>query len=69
MTQDKNNISKAWKGITIAGIIIYLSAISYQAYRVYSAEDSTSSDYSNLTIMGSMFLFMLIMLRPVFKKW
>jgi hypothetical protein len=66
MTQDKNNISKAWKGITIAGIIIYLSAISYQ---VYSAEDSTSSDYSNLTIMGSMFLFMLIMLRPVFKKW
>lgn len=69
MTQEENNISKGRKTFTIAGIVIFLTAIGYQTYRVFSKETQTGDDYSNLTIMGSMFIVMLVLLRPVFKKW
>jgi uncharacterized membrane protein len=69
MTQEQNNISKGWKTFTTAAIAIFILAIAYQAYGVFSKETQTGKDYSNLTIMASIFILMLILLRPVFKKW
>ena len=70
MTQEQNdNTSKGQKMFTIGGIVVFVLAITYQAYRVFSQETQTGDDYSSLTIMCVMFIVMLITLRPVMKKW
>jgi len=69
MTQEQKNTSKGQKNFTIAGIVIYILAIAYQTYRAFSKDTISADDYSNLTIMGVLFIVMLVTLRPVFKKW
>jgi len=69
MSEEQNKLSQGWKMWTICGIVIFLLAIAYQTYRVFSKDTIAGDDYSNLTIMGVMFIVMLVTLRPVFKKW
>ena len=69
MSEEQNKNSSGSKTFTIAGIVVFLAAIGYQAYRAFSKDAVTSDDISSLTIMGVMFIVMLVTLRPVFKKW
>ncbi|MBI3501013.1 MAG: hypothetical protein HY063_04400 [Bacteroidetes bacterium] len=69
MTQEQDKLSKGWKIWTISGIVIFVAAIAYSAYRTFGQDSVTSGDYSQLTMMGVLFIVMLVTLRPVFKKW
>lgn len=69
MTEEQNKFSKGQKIWIISGIVIFIVAIGYQLFRVFSKDTVTGDDISNLTMMGVMFIGTLVMMRPGLKRW
>ena len=66
MTTEPTKISTNWKIFIIAGVLINLGAIAYMSYMVYQSGDY--SGIGNLTMMGVLFINMLIFLRIGMKR-
>ncbi len=70
MTKAQDKISGTLKGVTIAGIAIFLIAIIYQSYQVFFSNTTPSPGFSTLGLLVGMFVVMIVLLyKPVFKKW
>lgn len=60
MTKEQSNYSEWWKNLKVAGIVVFVLAISYEGYIFFNKDLLGEGDYSRLIMNASLFIALLI---------